>query len=69
MKIARWRNPQVSLECVALKLCEEVGEVAKEIAYAGNPEYGPKPLNVKAVLIELDHVEALAAEIRRRVVK
>lgn len=63
MKLSRWNNPKVSLETLALKLCEEVGEVAKEITEG---LISAKGINERKLIEELDHVIDIAKILKGR---
>lgn len=74
MNKAKWRNPDVPLPVLALKLCEEAAEVGTEISDSliaptgllrtANAARGT--LQTKKLLEELDHVEFIVACIRAR---
>lgn len=62
MTFKTWRSKNRTLEQLALKLCEEAGEVAKEINDAS--VRGRKPR--KNALVELDHVDEISRILRAR---
>jgi NTP pyrophosphatase (non-canonical NTP hydrolase) len=62
MNLNKWERPEVPLEILALKLCEEAGEVAKELADGwkrGGVDRGK-------LIEELNHVVALAKVLQER---
>jgi hypothetical protein len=63
MNLHKWKK-QRGITPLALKLCEEVGEVNKEI---GSWVAEGKELNYKAALEEIDHVIFIAEQLRKRV--
>jgi len=72
MNKAKWTATDLPLEFLALKLTEEVGEVAKEITDAlviEEGEYiGHNDPNTERILTELEHVEFLVKTLRSRIV-
>jgi len=64
MNLTKWKDPRVPIEVLALKLCEEAGEVAKEMTEAW--ERHGKP-HRNHTIDELDHVIALAEILKERV--
>ena len=70
MKKQRWLNPNIPLPILALKLTEEVGEVAKEITDEYMTVGGESDWNATRrmdTIIELEHVEFLAKTLRKRI--
>jgi len=72
MNKAKWIKPDVPLEMLALKLVEEVGEVAKEITnegmlFGGNPTSEMSQMFRNHAVRELEHVEFIAKTLRRRI--
>lgn len=76
MNKAKWSNPAVPLEILALKLSEEAAEVGNEISDAlisplGQVRVG-KDLNIRIdqarqeILTEISHVEFLCSVLRGR---
>lgn len=65
----KWLNPEIPLEVLALKLCEEAAEVGTEITDAiMSGELLSYPFIHEAeILVELEHVEFLVSVIRNRV--
>jgi NTP pyrophosphatase (non-canonical NTP hydrolase) len=64
MNLRQWKSKKVPIEVLALKLCEESGEVAKELTEAW--KRGNKP-NISRTISELDHVIAFAEILKERV--
>lgn len=62
MNLKKWAKPGVPLEVLALKLCEEVGEVSGEITDGWKRD----GIDRKAALEELDHVIGLAEIMKDR---
>lgn len=72
----KWKNPNIPLSLLALKLCEEAGEVSREItdasddafdlstAIGADREYGNDEL--KRIHAEASHALLMAREIRNR---
>lgn len=77
MNKRRWRNPEMPIEVIALKLAEEVGEVAKEITdlwveeddAAGSLAFRRKMTltDKDRIATELDHVAFLFTVLRSRI--
>lgn len=72
MDKSRWTNPKLPLEILALKLVEEVGEVAKEITdeymiVGGEVDREMSRMFRKHAATELEHVEFLAKTLRKRI--
>lgn len=69
MKFSRWGTSEVPIELVALKLCEEAGEVGKVISHnvvAGGGTMRRREL--EHLIVECEHVIFLAEAIRRRAI-
>lgn len=64
MNRKKWSSHEISIPILALKLVEEVGEVAKEICYAETHEKVELHPNI---IEELKQVEFLARTLRLRV--
>lgn len=62
MNKRKWTRKSVPVSMLALKLCEEAGEVAREITDA---KIDGKPYD-ENVLTELDHVIFIASIMRER---
>jgi hypothetical protein len=64
MNKRKWSDPGIPIEVLGLKLCEEAAEVGTEISDAALKV--SKTVNVKKILDELDHVEFIAKQLRKR---
>lgn len=64
MNLKRWKNPEVPISMLALKLCEEAGEVANEITDGW--QTGTGKVSRKRAVEEVDHVIAIAEILKAR---
>lgn len=62
MNKKKWKNPNVPIEILALKLAEEVGEVSREITDAPGGK-----LSKLRLAEELGHVIFIASTLRDRI--
>lgn len=71
MNRAKWRNPNVPLTSLALKLAEEVGEVATEVGdmhFVDPEDVDMIALHRNAALAELEHVQFIAKTLKKRLI-
>lgn len=63
MRLKFWAKKGVPIEILALKLCEEAGEVSKEITDG----WKNGEINRRKMIAELDHVIEIATILKGRV--